>query len=423
MNSSNNTIGGVNTNVTHPSRRLAIQKIACMLTSLSGFGCSKPQDRDSSSDPGQELDVYKKPLSVPVYPVSSPSLPIEAIRSVVKYSQPPTVIKVIPISVVYHAIRLWGTSATFPNREFANPLLRGRWGEVMFAIMTDDNAYQEYASTSSSSHLLLPSDHGVMARVADDGGNGGGTSSTHPGAYLQIMAELGVSSEERLHVIEREESTLADVINDEALRVSLLIEQEWIANGLSRYLKNTKWQNRFGDWISFDLIAEKLVNRKLAKGACQGGHVPYALASLLAVQEQRELLSPKVVNSVENHLRAYSKLLSSTQREDGGWDRGWDGNSIADNKSALETSRSLRERLVATGHHLEWMTICKPALRPDDSVMHSASLFLSREIERTGRSVEMDWHKYMPLTHSAKAVLNAQGYLEPDQFISFLDTN
>src|SRR5579883_2907162 len=273
-------------------RRSFLRHSATALASLGGISCGSRCGKQPARGALEvQLPVRTQPIAIPIYPLPQPLLSDKEIRAVVQAAQPPTFLFAYPPGYVYHALRLWGKTAAFAKLPFANPAVRGRWGEIMFRMLTEDRIYQEFSPAGRVGHLLKPTPFGVMVHCNIDGGWGTGFNSTHPGKYLQVMADLDIASDFHLLVYDGKPHTIAEVVRDEARRLTFQDELEWLANGLGRYLEVPEWQNRFGEWVSFDRIADHLTNLQFGQGACAGGHIPYAMAALVAIQSQSDILS------------------------------------------------------------------------------------------------------------------------------------
>lgn len=391
-------------------RRSFVAGIAAgLLGGCGGIGGSGRSRANSKAQGGLAalLPVRAEPLQLELYPESTLLLSESELKAVARVGLPPLRLKKYPIAVVYHAVRLWGRAATFSECEFARPELRGCFGRRMVDIMLDDGAFQSL-SAALVDRLMEPSQYGVLVRTTQDGGWGYEAASTHPGTYLQVLGELGVPSGERLRLVDGGEFTVADVVRDDARRVHPDGELEWVANGLGRYVGIRQWQNRFGEWVGFDAIAESLLRRPLGRGACLGTHVPYALAALASLQQQESLISAANQTRIIQRLQEIVALLSERQRKDGAWDGGWFGESEQPSQKPPVFDVDL-ESIEATGHHLEWMTICPPQWRPAPEVIARAATYLAKTLPEVESFVTADWHRYLPFSHAVKALFGLQG--------------
>jgi hypothetical protein len=188
--------------------------------------------------------------------------------------------------------------------------------------------------------------------------------------------------------------------------------------GLPRYLSTPRWKNRWGEEISLDEIVGRLVERKLGSGACLGAHVPMALAIVSSLNQQARprLISPQTEERVHARLKEISGLLTRTQGADGSWGLDWHDPGARQAGLPQSYLRGDNGKMVATGHHLEWMTQCPPELRPRDEVLAMAATYLARTLPGLTPEIEADFHVFAPATHAVRALLNVRGvrWAEPE---------
>src|SRR5262249_21293563 len=152
-------------------------------------------------------------------------------------------------------------------------------------------------------------------------------------------------------------------------------ELEWVTCGLARYLAVTDWQNRFGQRLSFDDLTDILVKRPFGQSACEGTHVPYALATLLNAHATAPLLSDGKALEVRERLLEYRKLLAGRQQPDGSWTAGWWEDERTGEHHRSGASDGIQGKITATGHILEWMVILPPHLRLEPAALRRAADF------------------------------------------------
>lgn len=401
------------------SRRSLLAGIASYL--LTGCGrVGGGSGRAASGEAGgldAPLPVRDVPISIPLYPLGQDLLTPDEVADVTQVALPPGNLPKYPFGVLCHLLRLWGQHACFADRNFVRTDVQGRWGQRMLEAMVDDNAFGSVCGYRVN-HILLPSQFGVQIRTAADLGHAGEWSAAHPGVYLQIMAELGIPTSQPLALPDGANATLADVVRDDARRVSLWMDLEWLVNGLSRYLGVSRWQNRFSQWLSFDQLAERLAEKEFGQGPCVGCHLPYGLATVLSVHQQHPILSDAVCRRVRQRLTEYSDWLTERQGQDGSWQLVWSVEPSTASQHQDDTvlwGAKEMDVVSVTGHHLEWMTICEPSVRPADPVIERAVRFLTGAIPQLGPLVRGDWHHYLPISHAVKSVLGAVGKRWPEE--------
>jgi hypothetical protein len=391
-------------------RRLGVG-VSLTLVLLVGTGLGwrywSPASRAEVGAFGSPLPVHDLPVPVTYYPLEQAVGTEADLAAAADTVRPYFGRNKVPISLVYHALRVWGPRAPFGAEESHVLDGEGLCGDGLFLrILTNQAAYQAY-SQFTLDRLLVPSPFGVQVVTAVDAGWGQEWGSTHVGKYLQVMADLGVPAATPLQLDGGRQASLTDVVWDEARRCHPAEEPEWLTCGLARYLAVPRWQNRFEQWLAFDDLADQLTLRPFGKGACLGTHVPNALATLLNAHTHRPLLAPDREAAVRRRLREYSRHLTKHQRPDGSWGPDW----AAGEAAGVPLGGIVLEQgsLLATGHHLEWMCLCPPDLRPDALVLERAARFLMRHIPSFNRWIREDFHLYMPVSHAVRAVVLANG--------------
>ena len=311
------------------NRRLFLLSGGALLSGLAYFA-GRLASRSSSPLSGTSLDslgLRAAPLPVRAYPLAPADRAPSGLAAAVRAVDPGFGGERVPVSLVYHALRVWGPDVPFGRGRVAAGRPHDR---LYFRILTDNRVYQVFSRVSLNA-LLVRSDEGIRVVTTMDGGWGQTWGSTHVGKYIQVMADLETPASVAIVLSDTDAGELGDVIRDEALRYDYSLEPEWICCGLARYLTVPRWQNRFGTEISFDGLAEHLAGRPFGYGACLGTHVPMALATLLGANDTAEepLISPRVRERARRRLKQYSDHLTRAQRADGSWSGGWAGSRLS----------------------------------------------------------------------------------------------
>jgi hypothetical protein len=368
---------------------------------------SSPRSRPHDAD--VRLAVREQPLAIDFFPMKSPPLNEAECRRAAETINPYFKNNRVPIMCVYHALRVWGKDTPFGDDSVAFDAHKGLVGRGLFTkILLDTATYRQY-SAFTLDRLLVRSPFGVQVISTSDDGWGQEWGSTHIGKYIQVTGEMGIPASEALHLDDGQPACVGDAIRDEALRLHTNVELEWVSIGLSLYLDQADWHNRFGQRVSLDDAARELIARPLGKGACLGAHVPYSLASLLASDRLRPILSSKMQAAIVNRLGEYTRHLCKVQAADGSWGKDWALTQPLDSRQPAAFTGNESDRLTATGHHLEWMAICPPSIRPPDDVMARAASYLVRNMSRTRAMIAEDFHAYPPATHAVRALLLLSG--------------
>lgn len=301
-------------------------------------------------------------------------------------------------SDILHALRLWGPGARFPHRPAfaAPPGVKAPGTDELMGFFLDENSYRK--SYDDLPPYFFRSAYGVGIRGGDDSG-----TTVHEDDFLHLAAELGLRLNTRFHWGDRD-FTLADLFAHSFKRFDPQQELEFTAIAYAHYLlPGAKWSNRFGRTYTIDDLAERLSANDLANGSCYATHVPYSIAILLAVDEQETLLSERARGKLKERLRSFSRALEESQGAAGWWGRNW-----IRERGAAATEPEEVEWVRATGHHLEWIALVRPELRPRDAVVKRAISFLLPLTRISTREQTLAYH-YTVSSHAARALVLLAG--------------
>lgn len=237
----------------------------------------------------------------------------------------------------------------------------------------------------------------LLAAYSHDGFD----QETHPGQVLSALAECQVPLDTTLGP--GAQIRLADLVDNCAKSFRFDDEIEWRAVALAIYRPSPiRWTTNDGDEVSFDQITRALLQQTRSHNSeaasCWSTHAYYALAMLYQVDRQMPLwkdlsLQDAVVSTLSNA----STRLETTLHPDGSWDEYWSLPGIS--RGVLSTEN----RLLVTGHHLEWQVVTPAELRASDAVLLSAGEFILRETEKM--SVEKRHEKICACSHGLRALL------------------
>ena len=313
-----------------------------------------------------------------------------------------------------HALRLWGASADFGDPRIPT-------GRQMRDYLLDDGVFQQFAG-SQAPPLFTRGPAGVEARPYEISGAHRATSSYHLDDLLATLAETGVPLDTPMQL--RDGQAQVSELLDDSLRRFYLQRQEfeWSMICYIRYLFPTpEWRNKYGEKINLAGIVDDLVNHPLEKGPCDGLHRLEAAVLLLRADEQTPALPPQLRKYLKAYLKRTSDLLVQAQARDGywsiGWSRGVSPEQIA--KSATESAGpadqpaatvdrklspapKLHDKLLVTGHHLEWLALAPDDLQPPREAVVRAGQWLARTLlEMDGKQLH---EAYGPYSHAARAL-------------------
>ena len=286
---------------------------------------------------------------------------------------------------VEHALRIWGAEIEFDNPDLIS-------GPQMASYLVDTGQY--LASWGEAAQPILePESDGVRIRWGAEL-----TASVHHDHMLASMAEAGVTLDTAVFTPSRQ--TTMEQILSEALRDFRLDEREteWSAMAFGLYLApqgTASWHNGQGRQITFDMLAERLMRKHRRKGVCLGTHRVYSLMALLRLDEEygSELLTAATRSQIMLFLHGARELMIASQDSDGSWPPNWhEGAEAAANKDPNEMAY---RRVIATGHHLEWLAIAPKELHPPhDSIVKAADWIVQKTLQAPQSEIDSSYTFY-----------------------------
>jgi len=156
-------------------------------------------------------------------------------------------------------------------------------------------------------------------------------------------------------MIDTVQEALRDVRLDE-------VETEWSTMAFSSWLPPTKtWRQSDGRQVSFDMLAHRLVRGHKRFGVCSGTHRVYSMMTLIRLDDEFDILSDGARDVLWTYLENVRELIKVSQFENGLWPGNWyDGANAVKNPINEPTYK----KVIATGHHLEWLAIAPKELHP-----------------------------------------------------------
>ena len=310
----------------------------------------------------------------------------EQLQSVLWKLRPQLAGKQPKVNHVDHALRFWGIEAKFEDPKCLN-------GEQMRTLLTDHRQFARDWGTAARP-LLMDTATGVQVRTRE-----GNATASHTDHTLAGLVEVGTPLDFPIYTIHRE-TTLAALIRSSLSSFSLNQgEYEWSTLIQAMYLKDLSgWRTTEGQHVSFDQLSERLMREEPRQGVCFGNHRLYTLAVLLQIDEQEQLLSPAMRKRVIEHLQKMTTALVQHQHAYGYWDGNWPTKPAASGDELSETGN----RILATGHALEWWAIAPPEVLPPRETLVRAGQWLTHAIE--GLDAENVKQNYTYLTHAGRAL-------------------
>jgi hypothetical protein len=304
-----------------------------------------------------------------------------------------------------HALRLWGVKADFRDERIPT-------GQQLREYFLDDATFQHYAGENTPPLFYFGRD-GVGVRSYDDRLTDRATSSFHTDDLLATLAETGTPLETTLHLRDGE-ARVEDLLKTSLRRFHReQLEYEWTAIAYARYVfPQREWRNKFGERIDVDGLVAEILSHPPQLGPCNGLHRLEALVVLYRADEQYHALSPQTKLRMLAYMKRASHALVEAQTAEGYWTRQWPSGAGA-LKAAKADVPSLHDKLLVTGHHLEWLALAPEEVQPPRETIIRAAQWLARTL------IEMDekdlLEAYGPYTHAARALCLWRG-VEPFDF-------
>jgi hypothetical protein len=295
-------------------------------------------------------------------------------------------------NLVEHALRTWGSEVEFTNPDIIS-------GPQMKEFLTDMAKFVE-SWGQNANPLLIAKNDGIHVRFAEDR-----SGSVHHDHTLAALTEAGLSLDDSVYTTAREMRVRNIVI--EALRDFHLdeLETEWSVMSFGLWLapqKTVAWHNGEGRRITFDMLAERLMRNHKRDGVCLGTHRVYSLVLLVRLdgQSDGQLITKETHGQIMEYLASVRDLIAASQRPDGSWTSNWtDG---AEAESRADPGEPMSKQVIATGHHLEWLSIAPVELHPPREQILKAADWLIANVEKTPQ-VEID-RDYTFYSHVGKAL-------------------
>ena len=301
-----------------------------------------------------------------------------------------------------HALRLWGARADFGDEKIPT-------GEQLRDYFLDDAAFRRLAGDGAPP-LLVRGPGGIEVRSFDDRVTDRATSSYHTDDLVATLAEVGTPLDARL-ALRDGEARVEDLLRSSLASFHLARhEYEWTAIAYARYVfPGREWRNKYGERISVEELVEEIISFPPDLGPCNGLHRLEALVVLNRADEQLRVLRPRTKLKMLVYMKQASQQLALAQSPEGYWTRQWPKGAAAA-KPDEKQPPSLHDKLLVTGHHLEWLALAPEEVQPPRETVVRAGQWLARTL------TEMDEKElreaYGPYTHAARALCLWRG-VEP----------
>lgn len=311
------------------------------------------------------------------------------------------------LNTIDHALRLWSPKAVFDDPDCLS-------GTELLGLLTDHRQYQQHWGTTSEPFLLANTR--FESPYIEFRTRSGAKSSSHVDHTLATLAESGIPLD---YPVQTEQGELplraAFAFSFDRFRLNQA-EYEWSALAFLHYLPHKKsWVTKEGQRITWDMIARRLMRQKLTQGSCYGTHRLHTLVCILRANEDNAILSEECRKDVTSHLKDATARLVQTQHKDGYWTEQWQGIEWdgPPRKPTLPIDNR-SQRILATGHTLEWWALAPEELLPKrDRIILAAQWIVTTT---DGMSDSDIANSYTFLTHAARALSLWRGKFPPDAY-------
>jgi hypothetical protein len=291
------------------------------------------------------------------------------------------------INHVDHALRFWGLES-----EFADPQCLS--GQEMRELLIDHSQFSA-AWGEDAQPLLIDGPQGIAVRTQE-----GQATASHVDHTLATLAEIGTPINYPVRTA-RGVFTIRNMVQQTLANFSLnQLEYEWSTLVFALYLEPTRsFTSSEGQEITFDRLADRIMRQRLNAGVCMGNHRLHTLVMLLRVHEQTPILSEAGRGRIVDHLQDVTRRFVASQHADGYWTRQWPSASPPTEDGP---ESSLQDRILATGHVLEWWALAPEEILPPRETLVRGGQWLSKSV------IELDDDKirsyYTFLTHAGRAL-------------------
>ncbi|MCH2127660.1 MAG: hypothetical protein MK179_00890 [Pirellulaceae bacterium] len=309
-------------------------------------------------------------------------------------------------NLLLHALRLWGPDAEFEELGVLS-------GETLRQFFLDDATFRKITGPETPPLFsIVPETGRVQVRDWTPDDSDRTSSSYHLNDILATLGETGTSLDTPLRTRNGDtnvEQLLASAMGQFHFHQH---EFEWSAISYGRYVyPQSGWRNDYGERVTAREVVKELVHAPFAYGPCNGLHRLEAMVVLCGVdagldsakslgeQRARERLRAPMLKK----LRHVVSLLREAQdasglATSGSWTRLWHLGVESQN----DTDVSLSDRILVTGHHLEWLALAPEELVVPHDMVEAASQWVVRAMLEVDDKTLREG--YGPFSHAARAL-------------------
>lgn len=305
---------------------------------------------------------------------------------------------------VLHALRLFGPDAAVFDQGLKRPV------QLLDRLLDHDLGVAAFGGEPP----LIDTREGVRCRISVPRDRSWQRErQTHEDQLLAVLAEIGVPLGRPLTTAGGQRS-VRDILKDTCANYNPdQPEIEWSGLAIGLYLPpQTSWRDKYGKEYSLDFLAESLMGRRFHETLpCAGTHLLYTLTVLLRVDEGSSVLSAPVREKLHRYLRERTALAARTQAEDGTWAPSWYLGERALPVPPEAPPEAAWPRVLATGHHVEWLMLLPPDLQPPPGCFLRAARWLQVRLATDPTDALFSW--YCPYSHAGKVLVNLTAPPEP----------
>jgi hypothetical protein len=292
------------------------------------------------------------------------------------------------VSYCCHLLRLYGL------KPFRHPVFSS--GSEVVSVLTDQARSKEFFGGP----IVFRTRSGI--RYEASATQKERTGENHRDICLATFAELGLPLSTPV-TTEGFSFTLADLLRDSVANFDLeQKELPWTTVAYAIYLRQPQWSNRYGESFTFDDVVDKLMSTRFEAASCGGTHLLYALTALLRTKAPSEGLSKSAHYKLAQYLQRQAVAAIQSQANDGSWDLNWHVAPQDESQHALlPDSTAQANKLLVTGHLLEWLELLPQEMQPPPEVYKKAARWLCRSLAST---TDISLSNFCPVVHARLAV-------------------
>ncbi len=206
-----------------------------------------------------------------------------------------------------HTVQLFGISADFSF------LAEGWTGEQMVAVLLNDKLCRTRTARVGGSYIV-DSPYGAHVVLVGTYDALGLRSEAHHGQLIKALAQAGVPSDSPTTTSSGTTLPLVYLIHDSIMRFDWGTELDFFGVALPMYLEGSAWVNRLGTEFTYNELIARLISRPLGTGSCAGCHAPYAVAFILRIDRDQNILGEVPRQKAVDYLAALSRLYHACCR-------------------------------------------------------------------------------------------------------------